>query len=1090
MTHSIKQELAMKQRKLVSLVCSASLAVLTPAIAEDINLFNTGYSQTSAPNVLIALDNSSNWSANNQAWSKSTVLAKCDDDETCQGYVEAIFGNASSLTQGQVEVASLKLVLNELVCQAEEPISVNLGLMLLTPNKGTFSNNAGTSTDNSGVSGVIRRAVLPMVKGGPTCTNYLNDLDTIFDKITEPTFKADSSANYGGAMFEAFKYFGGHSSPAYGTTGAPADKIGHIGFGNKTFVTPDSNSSIVDPLAFVDDTKKTYKSPDTSSTENICGAKNFILLVGNTWPNGDKKNGTNPYDPSNLGYSYSCTTGGFNPTCSTSQPRLGDVWSRFLANTDVSPAVGQQSVYTHTINVYQAQPDESQTKLLKSMASHGRGNYYEVGGDLGSLIDSFKSFFKSIEAVNTAFSSASLPVSVNTQGTYLNQVYIGMFRPSIKPRWPGNLKQYKIDRVDGTLKLVDADGLAAIDPDLGFIKDDVRSYWTPKSETTPGYWTGMTWPDGMPNESPTQDYPDGNVVEKGAQSYMLRVAAPAANRIVMSCPTTACGSLIPLSPGSPPSPLTGDDVKWAIGLNVDGELGKSTAAIRPSIHGDVLHSRPVAINFGGDDNAAGSTDKPKVVVFYGGNDGILRAVNGNREGGLDVGLKGPGHELWAFMAPEFFPHVETVRKNSTALVFEPPDPTQKPYGIDGPISAHKHSDTGAWVYATMRRGGSALYAFSFDVATPAATSLKWKVGPSGEFANLGQTWSSPKVFKAAGYGSGAKPMLIMGGGYDTCEDVDDGGKNHDCSSSPRGANIYVLDAEFGTHIKTFNTERSVVGDITVVSGPDGIATLAYAADLGGNVYRIKFGTSSTSDWSMTKIASLGCGNTGTCDRNRKFMFAPDVVLEGDTYYVLVGSGDREKPLEAYEASNLVKNHFFMIKDKPDVATWVSSGNGDDCGTTACISAVVNILGDPSAGIPPPDQEALDTSKGWYLPLSNGEQVVTSAITLRGVVTFSTHTPAEVNESTCSSNLGWTRVYNIAYTNAASMNGTSVRHETVSGGGLPPSPVAGLVTLDSGATVPFVIGANPNSGLEVKEGGGGTTVTINQPISRVYWHIVQ
>ena len=42
--------------------------------------------------------------------------------------------------------------------------------------------------------------------------------------------------------------------------------------------------------------------------------------------------------------------------------------------------------------------------------------------------------------------SVSLPVSVNTQGTYLNQVFVGMFRPDgdAAPRWYGNLKQYKL----------------------------------------------------------------------------------------------------------------------------------------------------------------------------------------------------------------------------------------------------------------------------------------------------------------------------------------------------------------------------------------------------------------------------------------------------------------------------------------------------------------------------------------------------------------------------------------------------------------------------------------------------------------------
>jgi type IV pilus assembly protein PilY1 len=39
------------------------------------------------------------------------------------------------------------------------------------------------------------------------------------------------------------------------------------------------------------------------------------------------------------------------------------------------------------------------------------------------------------------------------------------------------------------------------------------------------------------------------------------------------------------------------------------------------VHGDVLHSTPVAVNYGG------STG---VVVFYGANDGVFRAINANQ----------------------------------------------------------------------------------------------------------------------------------------------------------------------------------------------------------------------------------------------------------------------------------------------------------------------------------------------------------------------------------------------------------------------------------------------------------------------------
>ena len=40
------------------------------------------------------------------------------------------------------------------------------------------------------------------------------------------------------------------------------------------------------------------------------------------------------------------------------------------------------------------------------------------------------------------FASSTLPVSVNVRGTYLNQVYMGVFRPDpdALPRWMGNLK--------------------------------------------------------------------------------------------------------------------------------------------------------------------------------------------------------------------------------------------------------------------------------------------------------------------------------------------------------------------------------------------------------------------------------------------------------------------------------------------------------------------------------------------------------------------------------------------------------------------------------------------------------------------------
>lgn len=349
-------------------------------------------------------------------------------------------------------------------------------------------------------------------------------------------------------------------------------------------------------------------------------------------------------------------------------------------------------------------------------------------------------------------------------------------------------------------------------------------------------------------------------------------------------------------------------------------------------------------------------------------------------------------------------------------------------------------------------------------------------------------------------------MLIMGGGYDTCEDVD---TSTAACGSPKGNKIYVLDADTGEELKTFTTTRSVVADVTVAPDHAGLAKYAYAVDMGGNIYRISginantpIGSTPPENWTMTKIASLGCNTVATCTPNRKFMFAPDGVEDNGTFFLLVGSGDREKPLNSasYPNSSNVNNYFFMVKDKPEDAAWLSSESGNCGGTNViCQDSLYPILGSAN-----PSQADVDAKKGWYLGLekkttpitvdgvttnyTTTEQVVTSAITVFDVVTFSTHQAAIPTPGACGTNLGTTHVYNINYANAASANGTGLRYQDVVGGGLPPSPVAGMVTLDDGSTVPFLIGGRPDSPLE-----GAPPISpasVVQPKSRVYWYIQQ
>lgn len=1050
----------MKFRLLEGVATATLLAFSLAAAAEDIDLFmNPTPDSVDKPNVLIIVDNTANW--------------------------EQAFAN---------EMAALAETFNALPTDA-----FRIGILF----------SAETGSPNNNTAGGYVRAAIRLIT---------DDTKPVYTDLVYSFDKAGDKGNGGQAslvMAEAYRYLSG-GVPYAGNFKAKADYAGN------TYGTDASKAVYAlggNALAAFDATQ--YNNPNSGCQ------KNFIIYISNG-PSSDNTSvitqSTSMLEAAASALQIDGATTAIPLSPSGSQDNVSDEWARFMKKT----ALG---VTTFTIDVDRKTTGQGPgwTAVLKSMATNSKGKYFDVSsaGTGEAIRDALNNILSEIQSVNSVFAAVSLPVSVNTQGTYLNQVYVGMFRPdgNARPRWAGNLKQYKLGYTSsGQLGLLDADNKDAISSGgTGFISECARSYWTPTA--VDDYWSFQ--PQGAclsVADSDVSNYPDGNIVEKGAQAHKLRSTIA---RTVYTCSSAfgSCTTLLDFNNsnvtqadlGAASTTERDTLINWAKGLDVadpddadtglDGDEngnGVTLTEMRPSVHGDVVHSRPVAINYGTDAS-------PQVVVYYGGNDGLLRAVDGNRDGGM---------ELWSFMAPEFFPHIKRNRENRIAISFPDqvpgldPQPQPKRYGFDGAVTAYKDA-TRAWIFPTMRRGGRALYAF--DVTNPASPSLKWKrgcpnnfsdepaedpddTGCSSGFDGIGQTWSAPKMMRAAGYGAGAKPMLIMGGGYDICED----GDPQKCGvvRDTKGNKIYVLDADDGTLLKTFTTDRAVVADVFLV--PDaatGMMKYAYAADLGGNVYRISgadpntpFETTAPSDWKMVKIASLGCDGVDATCSNRKFMFMPDIVEDNGKYVLLLGSGDREKPLNLYTDAASVSNYFFMLKDDPSDPEWLAS-ESETCGDELiCLDSLYYV----GANDPSPTLATIGEHKGWYLGLKSKEQVVTSAITVFGTVTFSTHTPAVYDAQACTSDLGTACVYNITYANAAINNGTANRCEVVDGGGLPPSPVAGMVTLDGvdsdgdgdidipGQTVPFVIGNKSDSALQ--GGDPAPPPMAFQPKARVYWNI--
>jgi type IV pilus assembly protein PilY1 len=629
--------------------------------------------------------------------------------------------------------------------------------------------------------------------------------------------------------------------------------------------------------------------------------------------------------------------------------------------------------------------------------------------------------------------------------------------------------------------------------------------------------------------------PDGDVVEKGGAAELLRLkyATDQSKRRVYTCLPTGC-----TTNGSAPDDFSSTTikggsfetafgasttelallVKWARGQDnftcdpddttncgstkwSSPEKGPGLpATVRPSIHGDVLHSRPVVINYFPGEPKCGTEVKCGPWIFYGANDGTLRATKGGQD--LEAVTSGTanadGLESWAFVAPEFYSRFKRLRDNKPELLTAAniSGTVPKDYFFDGPIgvweepyeiSADGKSTTPAvpkkWIFASARRGGAVIYAF--DVTDPTNPLFMWKK-TAKELPNLGQAWSTPWAFLLDGM---SDPVLLFGAGYDTGED-----SVPPVANGNTGRGLYALNARTGDPLdggivqKGFiqtdggqTIKDAVPGDISLLVGanPDGFVQVyrGYVGDTGGNLWRLDIPSSKLDSWHLYKFAALG--------PNKKFFYAPDVVHAGPWDVVLAGTGDREKPLvkdsqDSFFAINDVNAASGLPATVPsalvtaDLVKLTGSGGISSAGTCTGTTCVCD----------PTDPKKL--CKGWYRDLSAGEKVVNSPLTVAGTTYFSTNRPKPPEAGTCDVNLGEARAYGLSFyggtPNKTQPDGTI--GTPLTGGGLPPSPVGGVVQFEDGKQVAFIIGGG-DKGSAVE--GGRVTIPVSSTRRKLYWN---
>jgi type IV pilus assembly protein PilY1 len=588
-----------------------------------------------------------------------------------------------------------------------------------------------------------------------------------------------------------------------------------------------------------------------------------------------------------------------------------------------------------------------------------------------------------------------------------------------------------------------------------------------------------------------------------------------------SCSPSATGASLLINPNAVDRTAL---INWMRGEDSIGdELTPRTIGInvRGSIHGDVLHSRPALVNYG----------TGKIVAFYGGGDGVFHAVNANQT--VDISSVPPGGELWGFIPTDFFSKLSRLYLNSPLVkLFTTPNsltpaPQQKPYFFDGDVGVYQQGTNPGdktYIYLSARRGGRLIYAL--DVSDPADPKFLWKRGcsgttcdamgsDSGTLAELGQTWSEPKVVRIKGL---SNPVVVFGAGYDSNED------NDPPTADTMGRGVFMLDAVDGhivwqagpgggtdsckgTPCTLSSMTYAIPASVTLVDRNfDNFAERMYVADTGGNIWRIDLPTASPADWTVTKFAALG-GTVASGETKRKFLYSPDIVYSLGFDMILGATGDREHPLKLNTSAFKVINRFYGLKDpnngigsNPSVppTTWTPITDSTSSTANQTVTGLFNCDACSSSGT------VYDNSgSGFYVTFpasgtATGEKGVNAASSIGGYTYFSTNEPKGDSTTSCVSNLGTARGYKIGTFSGA------VKVGKFEGGGLPPSPVFGLVTVPfpnpdgttTDRTVPFLIGGGDSGGggsggstgdLVSPIGGQIPTILINPKRSRKYWY---
>ncbi len=885
-------------------------------------------------------------------------------------YMNWYYGTNAKVFMSKLEVA--QRAITDLV--SANP-GIDFGLEIFNPNSST---NNGYPGDTNGGGYIYRRIIDGKDQTETERATDRNDLLTKINGLTASTWTPLCESTY-----EAYLYLAGkevaYAAKAAGNGPANRDK------------------SAEDPAG-------TYKSP--------AGACQFtyVILMTDGMPTYDRSaNALVEALTKKTCNTYATDSGqGMQKNC---LPELTEYM--YTHDLDEKSDNGVQRAITYTIGF------QTNQVLLSDAARRGGGLYY-TANSAEDLAAAFHGAITAILSTAGSFTAPSVAVDTFTRTESRNEVFFAMFEPQEGTDWPGNIKKLRIDITNGNAVLKDANDAVAMDGS-GKISDGARTYWSSEA--------------------------DGSAVKKGGVGGVLANRDPDTRKIWIN--TGTAGALENFQASNVTATKFGlvDEAallgKFDVGsrTELDGLLDwargwedSSKSSKREWILGDMLHSRPLVLNYG----ARGSHTKT---------DPDIRIVVGTNAGFLHMFDNADGKENWAFFPKELASVLKKRRDNVKGA--------DVVWGVDGSAVFYSKDlnndgtiDSSAgdklYLYFGLRRGGKAYYAL--DVSNPDSPTLLWKIDKATTgFGELGQTWSSPVITYIPGHVDGAgkpKPVLVFGGGYDVGKDSTTAVAGDDSE----GRGIFIVDAatgalvwsvtpanNSGTNMKSADLKHSIPAQLTVLdSNGDGLIDRMYATDTGGNIWRLDLPGNSLpataqDKWFLTRLAALNT-SASTSPANhagdRRFFYPVDLVRtmsqrDGVFDAVLVGSGDRENP-------NATDNddRFYMIRDRNTGIYATRAPTTSECATSQDFRCKLpikdsdlydisdNLIQTGDAAQKSAAEAGLKAAAGWYIDLeaADGEKALARPLTIAGTVYFTTFSPGDDSQNLCVPAPGTGRLY--------------------------------------------------------------------------------